>query len=1798
MTSGVKLWATKDPKFPRMDKGWTEVRRRNPKRDGYEEITTFYVSGFHDGTNKMELQRSFERFGKITDIYICQKKNRSQQNFAFVRYMGVKDGKILEAAMQGVRLRGALLMSNIAKYHKEKRSTSRPPPYFQGKSHGPPNARNSSRDYRTFAQVVSDKNGLNMSNPSPISLKSDTTMGKWIRKVMVIGEAHSIDHIVNLPAPSLMNDGTKYMGGLRVAILFDSSKGAQEFVTDKCRWQEWFKWMTLGDQSDLCFERLAWLRITGVPLKYWDEDNFSRIASRFGKVICPFDNIHNRNDFSVGKVGIITACKKWINEEVEVMVNGNVLSVGVYEYNEDWSPFTSSPIDNDENDSESEASGVGDDDEGISETWLNDKAYDMEEGELRPDDSPEIQPEKPESHGRSVSSPGKGENIEAGCGESMGNMSQNSEARTTERNHRSKEKDMSFGIPSGRRQKNINEVPMGVPITESHNTEHGEFPMGTRPNNKVPSGLPFSSLPQTILGPNIFAAQPGEDSSDYSRSNAKFKKRKRARIGSRSSSRSSSSLSSCKPLSLGGDLPHSPRIHSSLDLNKTPPNPLPENRYKEGKDDSVSDEIRQTAEIGAEIGFQMDVSNQLLVEAVETQILDYSHIDVNGCWGSNEFDFDGVGSNGRSGGLLSIWDTKVFQKSEVIKNQNYLIISGKCKSIEGNLNVVNVYGPQSRSEKKKLWEDLTRIRYEKQGYWIVFGDFNVVRYPIERRHSRFCPSSAEAFNKFIQDADLKEYKMGGEKFTFMSRRDAKLSKLDIFLVCSGYLNSFPLSAVTAHSRELSDHSPITIQSAVADIGPIPFKLFNSWMFKEGFDKLVIDSWSRFVGYGNPDAYLAAKLKFLKNVIRKWRKEACKIESKELDGWISMVKNFEKQAETRPLTDVEIGKWNEGIKKIEELERLKTMDLKQKARIKWTIDGDENSKFFHGFINSKNRRNHIHGLTINGCWTTEVNLIKEEVLNFYKAKFSENSAVRPKFINPAFKTLSTMEAIRIEAAFSLEEIKDAVWQCGSEKAPGPDGFTFAFLKKFWDTVKADIMNFVRHFENHGTLSGGCNSSFITLVPKVKDPLSLHDCRPINLIGCLNKIISKLLSTRLKSVIGSIIDDVQSAYVEGRCILDGPLIINEICSWAKRSKKKVLLFKVDFDKAFDSVNWEYLDSILGQMGFGNKWRMWIRGSLRSARASVIINGSPTKEFPITKGVRQGDPLSPYLFIIAMEGLNVALKTARDKEIFKGIKVPGSGPTISHLFYADDALFIGEWSRSNLKNLARILRCFHIASGLSVNFHKSRVLGIGSSTQELSSWESLLGCESGKLPFDYLGVPVGANMNLKKHWQPILKKFRTKLSIWKAKTLSFGGRLTLVKFVLGNLPTYYLSLFKALSGILEEMEKIRRIFLWGGCEDKRKIHWVSWDKVLADKSEGGLGVGSIRALNVGLLIKWWWRLKKEEQGLWSKVIHGIHNLDKKPFGYLSSKKRSGVWSCIGRTINQLARIGVAGNDIFELEVKSGNNTLFWYDPWLGSGILKEKYPTLFELDAQKKCSVADRISGSTFTWSWKSNPSYLGLGPAVQALITDLSGVQLAHGADRYKCKLTGDGKYTVSSVRKVLEINLSSVNGQSIINWYKVVPIKVSGFIWRAVQGRIPAAVELESRGILVNSLLCSLCIGQQESVDHVLICCPFAHEIRENIMRWCGVSLNHRSLQTTKELLQSISAWGSCSKKRKRLTIIIYGMLWCIWRYRNKRLFSNEGVSLLQGISGIKTIVFLWCKHRGSKTMCNWEEWVVSPFSGL
>nr|GEU81432.1 RNA-directed DNA polymerase, eukaryota [Tanacetum cinerariifolium] len=243
---------------------------------------------------------------------------------------------------------------------------------------------------------------------------------------------------------------------------------------------------------------------------------------------------------------------------------------------------------------------------------------------------------------------------------------------------------------------------------------------------------------------------------------------------------------------------------------------------------------------------------------------------------------------------------------------------------------------------------------------------------------------------------------------------------------------------------------------------------------------------------------------------------------------------------------------------------------------------------------------------------------------------------------------------------------------------------------------------------------------------------------------------------------------------------------------------MFFKVDFAKAYDSIRWDYLIDVLGSFGFGPVWCNWIRGSLTSAEAFILVNGSPTNEFSLHCGLKQGDPLAPYLFILVMESLHLSVCHLVDNGLFSGIQLPGS-VTISHLFYADDAMFIGEWSEENLKVILNALKCFFLASG----------------------------------------VTIGDRMTRIKAWENVIVKLRSRLSKWKVKTLSIGGRLTLLKSVLGASSIYSMSIFKVPCGVLKIMEAIRSRFFNGIGQDDSKITWIAWNKVLASKKRGDISV-----------------------------------------------------------------------------------------------------------------------------------------------------------------------------------------------------------------------------------------------------------------------------------------------------------------------------------------------------------------------
>ncbi|GJS58169.1 putative RNA-directed DNA polymerase, eukaryota, reverse transcriptase zinc-binding domain protein, partial [Tanacetum coccineum] len=266
-----------------------------------------------------------------------------------------------------------------------------------------------------------------------------------------------------------------------------------------------------------------------------------------------------------------------------------------------------------------------------------------------------------------------------------------------------------------------------------------------------------------------------------------------------------------------------------------------------------------------------------------------------------------------------------------------------------------------------------------------------------------------------------------------------------------------------------------------------------------------------------------------------------------------------------------------------------------------------------------------------------------------------------------------------------------------------------LEKYWELLKDDVVEAVR-------------SAFDSFVmPK----------------GMQYKGIAKILANRLAKVVNKVIGHEQSAFISGRQILDGPIMLSEV------------------------------------MSFGDKWRRWIQMCLHSARSSVLVNRSPSREFSIKRGLRQDDPLSPFLFIIVMEGLHLALKDAVDTSLICGTNVGDTSYNISHLFYADDIVIISDWNKQDMDNIIRILQVFYLASGLKLNISKSQVYGLGVSSNDIEDMTRDTGCTTGNIPFSYLGLPIGSNMNSIDNWQPTGKVCLSNLpDAWSWNILDDGN------------------------------------------------------------------------------------------------------------------------------------------------------------------------------------------------------------------------------------------------------------------------------------------------------------------------------------------------------------------------------------------------------------------------------------------
>ena len=289
-----------------------------------------------------------------------------------------------------------------------------------------------------------------------------------------------------------------------------------------------------------------------------------------------------------------------------------------------------------------------------------------------------------------------------------------------------------------------------------------------------------------------------------------------------------------------------------------------------------------------------------------------------------------------------------------------------------------------------------------------------------------------------------------------------------------------------------------------------------------------------------------------------------------------------------------------------------------------------------------------------------------------------------------------------------------------------------------------MDLFKEFYEHGSFAKCLNTTFLVLIPKKGGVEDLGDFRPISLLGGLYKLLAKVLANRLKKVLDRVVSVDQNAFVRGRQILDASLVANEVIDYWHKRKKKGLICKLDIEKAYDSINWKFLMKVLPKMGFGSRWMDWMWWCISTAKFSILINGVPAGFFSNSKGLQQGDPLSPYLFILGMEVLSTLLRRAGEGGFLSGYRLRGRGGeelTVSHLLFADDTIIFCKARREQLTNLSWILAWFEAASGLRINLSKSVLIPV-EEVDELEELAAELGCRLGALPTVYLGLPLGAH------------------------------------------------------------------------------------------------------------------------------------------------------------------------------------------------------------------------------------------------------------------------------------------------------------------------------------------------------------------------------------------------------------------------------------------------------------------------
>lgn len=421
------------------------------------------------------------------------------------------------------------------------------------------------------------------------------------------------------------------------------------------------------------------------------------------------------------------------------------------------------------------------------------------------------------------------------------------------------------------------------------------------------------------------------------------------------------------------------------------------------------------------------------------------------------------------------------------------------------------------------------------------------------------------------------------------------------------------------------------------------------------------------------------------------------------------------------------------------------------------------------------------------------------------------ASRSPPIGPAFgdiqqairRPLSEDQIASLGRPSSETEIKDTIFSLARGKAPGPDGFGVEFFKSNWDLVGPLMVEAVKDFFVTGRLLREINSTILVLIPKIPNATSVNDYRPIACCNTIYKCITKVLANRIASVLQDAISPSQNAFVRGRRIMDNILLAQELfAGFHLQPYLPKCAVKVDFQKAYDTVDWDFLEVVLRAFRFPDHFIRLIMICVRTPMFSISLNGDLHGFFPSSRGLRQGDPMSPYLFTLVMEIFSGILTSSAEQPGFK-FSWRCNATRLSHLFFVDDVFLFCRADMASIRLLKDGLDTFSKWSGLKLNNSKSEVFLAGGSDELRGQIKDTFGFVEGKLPVRYLGTPIISSRLGKADCVALVDRIMARVQSWTHQFLSFAGRVQLIRSVLHAIQAYWASVFIIPVGVLDRIE-----------------------------------------------------------------------------------------------------------------------------------------------------------------------------------------------------------------------------------------------------------------------------------------------------------------------------------------------------------------------------------------------------------